>query len=122
MIIFELLKNMSDNQLYLSVIIQYNDECDEATSTFEWDKIPKDIFDIYDYVNSTSVLEIQNDEIILYGNHIGRYQNHKYVLTKFIRNPYDFTEVKAEKEYEGTCMQELITNIADTMRIVKFRQ
>ena len=51
MIIFELLKNMSDNQLYLSVIVQYNDERDEATTMFKWGEIPKDIMDIYNYVD-----------------------------------------------------------------------
>ena len=116
MIIFEVLQKIGD-QYYLYMTIQEN-EIEEVNFLFRWDEIPKNVMDIYEYVNSTSLLEITGEHYVLYGNHIGRKNNHKYTLCKYINNPLQIVEL-GEITYPNKNDNELINTIAENMKIVK---
>jgi len=116
MVIFEVLKKIGD-QYYLHMIIQ-RDEIEEIKFLFRWDEIPKNVLDIYEYVKSTSILEINDNYYTLYGNHIGRKNNHKYILNNYINNPFQIIEIN-DVNYPNEDDIEFINTIADNMRVVK---
>lgn len=118
MILFDILKKIGD-QYYLQMCIQIN-EFEEKRFIFRWDEIPKDVSEIYEYVNVTSVLEAtSNGSYILYGNHIGRRQDHKYVLINFLNDPFNNTAVDSDYSELDDENTKFIAEIADNMRIVK---
>lgn len=86
MVVFHVYKKISEEKYYLVCVLQ-EDDIKETVNIFEWDKIPKSVMDIYTYVSSTSVIEVNDDMHILYGNHIGRKKDHKYILMKYIEDP-----------------------------------
>jgi hypothetical protein len=118
MILFDVLQKIGD-QYYLHMCIQIN-EFEEKRFIFRWDEIPKDVSDIYEYVKQTSVVEAtSNGSYTLYGNHIGRHQDHKYVLINYLNDPFndmEFDSDYSELDDENT---KFIAEIAENMRIVK---
>lgn len=116
MIIFDVLKKIGD-QYYLYMTIQQN-EIEEQSFLFKWDEIPKNVMEIYEYVKSTSIIEIYDDIYTLYGNHIGRKNNHKYTLCKYINSPFQTIEL-GDVIYPNENDNEFINTIAENMRIVK---
>lgn len=117
MIIFEVLQK-GDEQ-YLNICIQINED-DERVFLFKWDHIPENIRVIYEYVKDTSIIEESDNIFTLYGNHIGRRNNHKYVLANFMSNPLNHVVVDI---VESSDMDEtstvLVAAIAENMMIVK---
>lgn len=124
MVIFEVYKKISEDKYYLVAILQ-EDEINEKVSIFEWDNIPADIMSIYEYVSSTSILEEQDDICVLYGTHIGRRKNYKYVLTRYAIHPCQEDTMHLlqmhEQNTENTDkdLLESYTDILQTMKIVK---
>lgn len=118
MILFDILKKIGD-QYYLQMCIQVN-EFEEKRFLFRWDEIPKDVLDIYEYVKVTSVLEATpNGSYTLYGNHIGRRQDHKYVLINYLNDPFNDIEVDSDYSQLDDENTKFIAEIAENMRVVK---
>lgn len=118
MIVFDVLKKIGD-QYYLHMCIQIN-EFEEKNFLFRWDEIPNDVSDIYEYVKSTSIVQITpNGSYTLYGDHIARCNSHKYTLIKFPNDPFKIIELDVEYSELDDENTKFIAEIAENMRIVK---
>lgn len=120
MVVFQVYKTISDDKYYLVVILQ-QDDINEHVNVFEWEDVPQDIMDIYSYVSSTSVMEQKDDTYILYGNHIGRNKDHKYVLMQYITNPCmdEKLHILSLHENVDENVMKCYTDICENMKIVK---
>lgn len=119
MIIFEIYKDIHSMDYYLNVVIT-QDEMTEYRTIFRWDQIPEDVMEIYDYVNHTSALEINDNSYVLYGTHIGRIHNHKYKLMTSLNehlNTYEVIDQSFRRDTEQ--VTNMCKDIAENMRIVK---
>lgn len=105
MIIFEILQNIT-GELVMRVIVQYEDIL-EDTFLYNWSEIPTSVLEIYTCVNSKSYIK----DNILYGTHIGRKQDHEYVLVKFNKHPIgEYNQTSTEitsKETDITILNEI---------------
>lgn len=120
MIIFSEYKDLHSSDKYLNVVA-LEDDIKEHNAVFLWADIPEDIRDILEYVTKTSSLERdENDNMVLYGNHIGRIKNYRYNLMTFLGDGFDIYEVvnKSQKKDEDTIIK-ICSEIAENMRIVK---
>ena len=110
-ITFEILQDIP-GQLYLRVILQY-EEIMEDVCVFNWDQIPTEVRDIYEYVNANS--SMRNG--ILFGTHILRKDNRNYALAKMSENPIGQTrEIMDTVPYNNT---ESLKRLARQMKTVK---
>lgn len=75
-----------DEEQYINV---YLDDYNCEYCCFLWNDIPKDLLDIYNYLNMTSKIYYHDKKYVLNGPHIGRFQNTTYSITSYERNPYD---------------------------------
>jgi hypothetical protein len=120
MIIFNEYKDLHSSDKYLNVVV-LEDDIIEHKTVFLWTEIPEDIMDILQYVTKTSSLEYdENDNMVLYGNHIGRVKNYRYNLMTFLGNGFDIYEVvdKSQKTDEDRIIK-ICSEIAENMKIVK---
>lgn len=67
----------------------YLDDYNCEYCCFLWNDIPKDLLDIYNYLNMTSKVKYYDNKYVLYGPHIGRFQNSSYNIISYEKNPYD---------------------------------
>ena len=87
-IVFKKYISLVSGDTYLKTVITINDIF-EKSATFEWDDIPEYVKSIFTYVSQTSSLEKHQDDYKLFGNHIGRSSDYKYLLATFHINPLD---------------------------------
>ena len=117
MIVFETYKKIDEDKHYLVVILQ-EDDINESVSVFEWGKVPKSILHIYYYVLATSSIEKTDNSYILYGDHIGRFQKHKYTLMKYKEDPRKNN--KLQNIFMHNQIDEgVISDICENMKIAK---
>lgn len=123
MVVFEVYKKISEDTYYLVATLQEN-EFNEKVAVFQWEDIPTDIMDIYDYVTATSVLEQKDDTCILYGTHIGRRNNHKYILAQYLKHPCQEDTLQLLATHKDVTdndkeLMEFYSEICQNMKIVK---
>lgn len=86
MIIFHIFEDLCDKQQYMQITVTV-DDINEFHHIFRVAQVPSFLSEIYAYVKSTSAIQSKNNMFTLYGNHIGRKQNHAYNLLTFNENP-----------------------------------
>ncbi len=110
-ITFEMLQDIT-GQLYLRVILQY-EEIMEEVYVFNWDQIPAEVRDIYEYANTYSSLR----NGVLFGTHILRKDDRQYVLAKMSKNPLGQTrEIMDAVAYNNS---QSLKRLANQMKMVK---
>ena len=103
MIIFEILQKVGD-QMYMQMIVQVEDVLEDIY-VFKWSEIPKEIMEIYDYVNSKSTIERN----ILFGTHIARKENRNYGLINFKENPIGkYGTIRESIEYDPSIFTRML--------------
>lgn len=115
MIIFEMLQNAT-GELCMRIVVQIEDVLQE-TFVFEWSKIPTEVMQIYNYVNSKSSLK----DNILYGTHIGRTQDHKYALMKFKKNPigeYNTCPLVTSQDADASMFKDMLARMMQAKKLV----
>lgn len=115
MIIFQKHEDTRDQKRYLQVIITI-DDIFEKTATFQWEDIPDYVADIFEYVSNSSALEEDTDCYKMYGSHIGRPQDHKYLLAT-IPKPYTLPHIPFSNSEED--ILQMLASISSKMKIIK---
>jgi hypothetical protein len=117
-IIFSVYEPISNSNKYLHICITQDDT--EMLGMFEWDKIPKHIMDIYDYVSLKSHLKKSCDFHMLYGTHICRTKDYNMHIASFQNNPTDDSTLHIIQSTDITnSISDIIKDIGDNMRDVK---
>jgi hypothetical protein len=85
----------------------------EEVYVFNWDEIPTEVRDIYEYVNTYSSM----CNGVLFGTHILRKDNRQYVLAKMSKNPLGQTrEIMDAVAYNNS---QSLQRLANQMKMVK---
>jgi hypothetical protein len=120
MIIFTVYKALTTNKQYLHICITYDDEMSEMLGMFEWENVPTDIMQIYDYVSSKSCTMMSSDHYKLYGTHIGRTKDYKMHIGSFNTDPNNSCNLHIIQSSDVTNqIGDLIKEIGENMCITK---
>lgn len=92
MIIFEVMRKFT-GELSMRVIVQIEDVI-EQIFTYDWDKIPSEVMELYSYTTTKSYFKNK----VLFGTHLGRKEDRNYALMSFDRYPIGEYSIAMDSE------------------------